>query len=91
VVDESTTTSDGDYQHAEYVITFSYSDQGKIYVGKYKAGSPEETGHTFEILYDPSRPESNTGSDVPLKPWVKVIVWVAGGALTFLIVWLSNR
>jgi hypothetical protein len=90
MVDESTPTSDGDYQPAEYVITFSYIAQGKTYVGKYKAGSPAEDGHTFEIQYDPSRPERNTGSDEQ-RLWVRVTVWVAGGTLAFLIIWLSNR
>ena len=90
-MDESTTSSDGEYQLAEYVITFSYSAQGKTYVGKYKAGSPEDDGHTFEIQYDPSRPERNTGSDEPPKPWVRVTVLVAGCILGVLIIWLRNR
>jgi hypothetical protein len=91
MVDESTTAVDGDYQLAEYVITFSYIAQGKTYVGKYKAGSPEEDGHTFEIQYDPSHPERNTGSDEHPNLWVRVSVWIAGGTLAFLIIWLSNR
>jgi hypothetical protein len=54
-VDE-TAVSEAGYELAEFAITFSYPAQGQTYQGTYKAGSPEEEGHTFEILFDPSNP-----------------------------------
>jgi hypothetical protein len=89
-VNEST-TNDGGYQQAEFVITFSYTVQGKTYFGKYTSGSPRDEGHTLEIQYDVSHPEKNTGSDVPPKPWVRAFVWVVCVGLTVLAIWLVYR
>jgi hypothetical protein len=56
MVDE-TAVGEGGYQLAEFTITFSYPAQSQTYYGTYKAGSPEQEGHTFEILFDPSDPQ----------------------------------
>jgi hypothetical protein len=90
MIDE-TAISDEGYQAAEFTITFSYIASGQTYFGKYKAGSPEEPGHTFEIQFDPSHPERNTGSDLPRTAWTTVTAVIVGGAIALLLIWLSHR
>ncbi len=85
------TIGDAGYGRAEYVITFSYTVGGKTYQGKYLSGSPREDGHTFEIQYDPNHAERNTGTDVALRPWVKVLTWILGGALAMATIWFFER
>lgn len=75
----------------EYVISFTYSVQGRDYRGKYKAGSPQEPGQSFEIMYDPTSPSRNTGTDWVQTPLTKVLIWVMGGAVAALMIWAWNR
>jgi hypothetical protein len=77
----------GDEQ-TEYVVEFSYDVQGTICRGRYKAGSPQEVGETFEILYNPANPRENTGSDASLNPVVIVLAWVLGIGLVAIARWL---
>lgn len=63
------------YISPEYIVTFSYVVNGKIFKGKYRANYPQECGHNFEISYDPSHPSKNTGSDLIENPWIKIAVW----------------
>ncbi len=90
MVDEST-IGDASYEQAEYLVTFAYSVGGKTYRGQYKSGSPPEDGHTFEIQYDPRHPESNTGTDLALRPWVKAFTWIVGGVLTIAAIWFFDQ
>ena len=76
------------YMPAEYIVTFSYEVNGRTFCGNYRANSPQESGHTFEILYDPHRPARNTGSDALQKPWVKIAAWILGGIAVLLGIWL---
>lgn len=75
----------------EYVITFTYSVQGREYTGKYKAGLPQEPGQTFEIMYDPTSPNRNSGSDWMQSHSTKVLILVMVVALLFLIRWMWDR
>lgn len=45
----------------------------------------------FEILYDPLRPDKNTGSENQGPLWARIIAWAVGAALTLLLIWLSNQ
>ena len=89
MIDEAAISDEG-FALAEFTITFSYTANGQNYFSKYKAGSPEELGHTFEIQYDPSNPKRNTGSEGAGNPWWKAVSWVLGGALGLFLVWLSQ-
>ena len=67
IPDESYVDPQGGYSPARFRVKFSYEVDGKTYYGKYESGSPVDFGHSFEILYDPNDPASNTGSDVTSK------------------------
>lgn len=67
-VDEIT-PRDEVYVLPEYVVSFEYHADGRIYSGKYRSGWPVEDGHSFTILYDPKNPTINTGSDSLHNAW----------------------
>lgn len=90
MIDEAAISDEG-FALAEFTITFSYTANGKTYFGKYKAGSPEEPGHTFEIQFDPSNPRRNTGSEMPRRPWTTVVTCIVGGVIALFVIWLSHR
>jgi hypothetical protein len=75
---------------SEYIAAFKYQVNGKPYAGKFKRNSPVEAGHQFEISYDPNDPSRNTGSDVQFTMWGRFIFWIVGGAIAFLLIYLSN-
>ena len=84
-VDESSPDEVGTYQLAKFVITFSYVVKDNTYSGKFTAGSPRDIGETFEILYDPEKPEVNTGSDKKMSPWMRAAAWIGGVATVILL------
>jgi len=86
LTDESSVDFEGGYSLARCRVTFSYEVDGKIYYGKYKCGSPVEIGHSFEILYDPNDPGSNTGSDSTSK-----LGTVVGVILFIGLLWVLRR
>jgi hypothetical protein len=90
MVDEAAVGEAG-YELAEFAIAFSYPAQGRTYQGTYKAGSPEEEGHTFEILFDPSNPQRNSASDAQTKSPLRILGWFIGAAAALLLIWLSRR
>ncbi|MEI9978733.1 MAG: hypothetical protein WDN23_06965 [Edaphobacter sp.] len=90
MIDETTTCESG-YEIAEFTITFSYSAQGQTYFDTYKAGSPEEDGHIFEILFAPSNPQRNSASDAQIKSPLRILRWFVGGAVALLLIWLSRN
>jgi hypothetical protein len=67
---------EGDYCPPGYVVTFSYSADGQTFKGTYRASSPQECGHDFEILYNPKHPSRNTGSDGLTQSWVTMTAFV---------------
>jgi hypothetical protein len=78
-----------DYPLPEYVVTFAYNVGGRTLTGRYVTTSPQGSGHTFDIFYDPKHPNRNTGQDDPIKPWIR---WAArilgiGAALTAIWFW----
>ena len=75
---------------SEYDVTFSYEVNGRTYGGNYRTTSPQESGHIFEILYNPKYPNENTGSDILPKPWVKVTTIVLGVILALIGIWLCG-
>jgi len=53
-----------DYPLPEYVVTFARNVGGRVLTGSYVTTSPQQSGHTFEIFYDPkhpSRPNNSLG------------------------------
>jgi hypothetical protein len=82
---------DTGYKPPSYIITFTYTVGGKTFRDKFKLGSPRENGHTFEIQYDPRHPEKNTGSEVPLEPWARLVVWSVFIPLTLLAIWFFDH
>ncbi|HWZ50360.1 MAG TPA: hypothetical protein VNW54_02740 [Granulicella sp.] len=79
------------YVPAEYIVTFSYAVDGRAFEGNYRANSPQECGHAFEILYDPEHPSKNTGSDVLQTPWIRIAAWGLAGIFVFIGIWLWGR
>lgn len=71
----------------EYIATFTYTVNGLAYKGKYRANSIRVLGQTFEILYDPKSPEKNTGSDLPLKPWIRWTARILGIGTAIGMIW----
>ncbi len=79
------------YLPPEYVVTFSYSVGGQTFEGTYRANSPQEFGHDFEILYDPKRPNRNTGSDVLNKRWVRLTAAALGVIAVLVAIWFWGK
>ena len=69
-------TLEGEYCPPGYLVTFSYSVDGQTFKGTYRANSPQECGHDFEILYNPKHPSRNTGSDGLTQSWVTMTAFV---------------
>ena len=99
-VDDSSATDDNPYPIAEYVVSISYEVQGKLLYSRYKSGVPRENGYSFEILYDPEKPERNTASEDPENGWMNWKNWPAwktccivalGTALTLLIIFFQKK
>jgi hypothetical protein len=80
--------SDAGYVPSEYQVSFSYEVNGRSFAGTFRADSPQECGHSFEILYDPQNPCRNTGSDTLNNPWIKWGARILGIGLTLLAIWL---
>jgi hypothetical protein len=76
------------YSSGEYIVTFSYVANGRTFKGNYGANSPQECGHTFEILYDPAHPNINTGSDVLQNPWIRITAGILGIISALIGIWL---
>jgi hypothetical protein len=76
------------YIPGEYIVTFSYVVNGRTFEGKYRASTPQECGHTFEILYDPARPNKNTGSDALQNPWIRITAGILGIISVLIGIWL---
>lgn len=74
--------------YGKYVVAFSYKANAETFSGTYRADSPQASGHTFEILYDPEQPSRNTGSDAPMVPWVRNVALALGIGLTLTAIWL---
>jgi hypothetical protein len=75
------------YIPAEYVVTFAYEVNGRTFKGNYRANSPQQSGHTFEILYDSEHPARNTGSDVLQRSWIKIATWLLSGITILGAIW----
>lgn len=86
LVDESAPDEFGSYSIAKFVIHFSYPAVGRVYAGKYIAGSPKEIGETFEIMFNASSPKENTGSDKDRPVWLHGLAAVVGIAVTLLLI-----
>lgn len=80
--------SSENYSPAEYVVSFSYVVRDQSFEGSYRVNSPQERGHSFEILYDPRKPSRNTGSDVLDHAWVRWGVRIIGFGAAILASWL---
>ena len=80
------TWSEAGWAPPEYVVTFSYNVDGQILYGKYVASTPQEYGHTFEILYDPEKPHKNSGTDPVLNTWRQLVVLVVGIILAWILI-----
>jgi len=79
--------SDEGYIPPEYLVSFSYLVNGRVFEGSYRANSLQECGHTFEILYDPKNPSRNTGSDVLNDRWIKWGGTIIGIGVALLAIW----
>jgi hypothetical protein len=90
MVDE-TAMGEAGYELAEFTITFSYPAKGRTYYGTYKAGSPSDEGHTFEIFFDLSNPQRNSASDAQTTSSRRILSWIIGGAVGLFLIWLSRR
>jgi hypothetical protein len=75
----------------EYVVTFLYLADGQTFEGNYRANSPQECGHEFEILYDPKHLSRNTGSDVLNKRWVRMTGAMLGVIAVLIAIWFWGK
>ena len=75
------------YIPPEYLVSFSYLVNGRVFEGSYRANSLQECGHTFEILYDPKNPSRNTGSDMLNNRWIKWGGIIIGIGVALLAIW----
>ena len=80
-------SASGDGAPLEYSVTFSYEVNGKTFKGAYTATYPQESGHTFEIVYNPADPESNSGGDVNPPTWSRWAAILIAICLTLLAIW----
>jgi hypothetical protein len=87
----SAVSSDGYYELLDYTVTFRYSVAHKSFKGKYKAYSEQAIGSTLTIAYDPLRPHKNTGADLVLTPWIRIVAWTIGAGFAALAIWLESR
>jgi len=79
------------YLPPEFVVTFSYSVGDQMFKGTYRANSPQECGHDFEILYDPRNPQKNTGSDVLNNRWIRVTAAALGVVAVLVATWFWGK
>jgi len=83
--------SEGSFEPKDYVVTFSYLALGRMLQGSYRANSPQVVGNTFEVTFNPSRPEENSALDPATKPWVRLVLSAIGITLTCLFLWISKK
>jgi hypothetical protein len=82
------------YEMAEFTVTYSYLALGKAYYDTYRAGSPQEEGQTFEILFDPSDPQHNTGNDLQGRirsRAYKAVALIMGLVVACFMIWLGKH
>jgi hypothetical protein len=76
-----------DYPIPEYVVTFAYNVGGRALTGRYATTSPQESGHAFEIFYDPKHPSRNTALDDPINPWIRWTARILGVGAVLAAIW----
>jgi hypothetical protein len=79
------------YYPAEYVVTFTYSADGRTFKGRYRTNSPQECGHNFEILYNPRHPSRNTGSDALTRSWLTMTAFVIAVVAILAVLWCCAK
>jgi hypothetical protein len=84
-------SSESDEIPTAYVVRFEYDAMGMTRSGYYESTVPRECGYTFEILYDPSHPERNTGFDLSPRRSIRIALRVGGVILGLIIAWLCIK
>jgi hypothetical protein len=83
--------SESDEMPTAYVVHFEYEAMGITQSGYYESEVPRECGYTFEILYDPTHPERNTGFDLSPRRSLRIAFRVGGVILGLIIAWLCVK
>jgi hypothetical protein len=82
---------DASTDQSHFLNCFSYTVNGEVYVGDFESSSPHEVGQSIQISYNPSNPQENSWSAKTPTAIGRVVFWIVGIALTFLIIYLSRR
>jgi len=81
-----------DYQdNSFFVVSFSYTVDGKLFVDQYERSEPLDRGHEIAILYNTSKPSENTLSEERPGIRPRIIVWIGGAMLGALIIYLARH
>ncbi|MBB5344413.1 DUF3592 domain-containing protein [Tunturibacter empetritectus] len=81
-----------DYQdNSFFVVSFSYTVDGKLFVDEYERSEPLDRGHEIVILYNSSKPGENNLSEVAPTSRSRIVGWVGGAILAALIIYLAKH
>jgi Protein of unknown function (DUF3592) len=86
---------DVDFEYPEdrsyFLVGFSYSVNGKAYVGDFESPSPYEVGQLIDISFNPSDPQENSHSVKPPHAVVRILFWTLGITAGLIIAYLAHR
>jgi hypothetical protein len=72
----------------EYLVTFHYEVEGRIFRGSFKSDLAIEIGSSFDLDYDEKDPSLN---DRSMRRRTKLFAWVVGILLAAFLIWLEQK
>jgi Protein of unknown function (DUF3592) len=82
---------EGYQNNSFFVVSFSYTVDGKLFVDEYERSEPLDRGHEIAILYNPSKPSENTLSEKSPGIRPRIIVWIGGAILGALLIYVAKH
>ena len=86
---------DGDFEsgfdHSYFLVGFSYTVNGEVYVGDFELSSPCEVGQLIDISFNPSNPLENSHSVKPPITVGRIALWALGITAGLVIAYLAHR
>jgi hypothetical protein len=83
--------SDDHVDSSFFVVSFSYTVDGKLFIDEYERSEPLERGHEIAILYNPLKPSENNLSEVAPRLGSRIVVWIGGAILAALVIYLAKH
>ncbi len=74
-----------------FVISFSYTVDGEIFVDEYERSEPLDKGHQIAILYNPSKPGQNNLSGTDTSVGFRIAIWIGGVIFAALLIYLTEH